>query len=53
VDEQQRRRLPRAVVDNVHPLELPNVVFSHGSDDARAAGHPSWTNVVASPQLNV
>ena len=48
MDEQQRRRLPRAVVDHVHPLRMLNVVLTHAEDDAWAAGYQSWTNVVGS-----
>src|SRR5215831_9216746 len=46
VDEQQRRRLPRAVVDHVHPMRVLNVVLTHTEDDAWAGDHQSWTNVV-------
>ena len=33
VNEQQRRRLPRAVVDHVHPVRVLNVVITHARDD--------------------
>jgi len=33
VNEQQRRRLPRAVVDHVHPVRLLKVIITHERDD--------------------
>src|SRR6516225_8296593 len=33
VNEQQRRRLPRAVVDHMHPVRMLNVVTTHARDD--------------------
>src|SRR5215475_5309798 len=33
VNEQQRRRLPRAVVDHVHSVRVLNVVITHAGDD--------------------
>src|SRR5690349_19712220 len=33
VNEQQRRRLPRAVVDHVHPVRVLNFEFTHARDD--------------------
>src|SRR6185437_5507420 len=47
VDKQHRRRLPRAVVDHVHPMQVLDVVHIHTRDDARATAYQSWTNVSA------
>jgi hypothetical protein len=47
VDKQQRRRLPRAVVDHVHPMQVFDVAHIHARDDARATAYQSWTNVSA------
>jgi hypothetical protein len=36
MDQQQRGRLTRAVVDHVHPRRVLTIVFAHASDDAPA-----------------
>ena len=35
VNEQQRRRLPRAIVDHMHPVRVRRVVIIHARDDTR------------------